>query len=104
MSRIFRSLPPAGTHLGIAFSGGLDTRTAVAWLARKGLKVHAYTADLAQPDEKSPADIPPIALSHGAVAAKLVDCRASLVQEGITAIQCGAFHLTTGGKKYFNTT
>ncbi|WP_437730295.1 argininosuccinate synthase [Sorangium sp. So ce1335] len=104
MSRIFRSLPPAGTHLGIAFSGGLDTRCAVAWLARNGLKVHAYTADLAQPDEDSPGDIPPIALQHGAVSAKLVDCREALVREGILAIQCGAFHLSTGGKKYFNTT
>ncbi|KYF57752.1 argininosuccinate synthase [Sorangium cellulosum] len=104
MSRIFRSLPPAGTHLGIAFSGGLDTRCAVAWLSRNGLKVHAYTADLAQPDEDSPGDIPPIALQHGAVSAKLVDCRDALVHEGILAIQCGAFHLSTGGKKYFNTT
>ncbi|XXX72675.1 argininosuccinate synthase [Sorangium sp. So ce134] len=104
MSRIFRSLPPAGTHLGIAFSGGLDTRCAVAWLSRNGLKVHAYTADLAQPDEDSPGDIPPIALQHGAVSAKLVDCRDALVREGILAIQCGAFHLSTGGKKYFNTT
>ncbi|MGK3961257.1 argininosuccinate synthase [Sorangium sp. So ce118] len=104
MSRIFRSLPPAGTHLGIAFSGGLDTRCAVAWLSRNGLKVHAYTADLAQPDEDSPGNIPPIALQHGAVSAKLVDCREALVREGILAIQCGAFHLSTGGKKYFNTT
>ncbi|WP_437566410.1 argininosuccinate synthase [Sorangium sp. So ce542] len=104
MSRIFRSLPPAGTHLGIAFSGGLDTRCAVAWLSRNGLKVHAYTADLAQPDEESPGDIPPIALQHGAVSARLVDCRDALVREGILAIQCGAFHLSTGGKKYFNTT
>lgn len=104
MSRIYRTLPPAGTKLGIAFSGGLDTRCAVAWLARYGLAVHAYTADLAQPDEESPADIPPIAMTHGAVAARLVDCREAMVREGITAIQCGAFHLSVGGKKYFNTT
>ncbi|AGP38468.1 argininosuccinate synthase [Sorangium cellulosum So0157-2] len=76
----------------------------MAWLSRNGLKVHAYTADLAQPDEDSPGDIPPIALQHGAVSAKLVDCRDALVHEGILAIQCGAFHLSTGGKKYFNTT
>lgn len=76
----------------------------MAWLSRNGLKVHAYTADLAQPDEDSPGDIPPIALQHGAVSAKLVDCRDALVREGILAIQCGAFHLSTGGKKYFNTT
>jgi argininosuccinate synthase len=104
MSRIYRSLPPAGTALGIAFSGGLDTRTAVAWLSRKGLRVHCYTADLGQPDEKSPADIPPVALSHGAEKARLVDCREALAREGIIAIQCGAFHLATAGRKYFNTT
>jgi argininosuccinate synthase len=104
MSRIYRSLPPKGTKLGIAFSGGLDTRCAVAWLSRQGMSVHAYTADLAQPDEKDPAAIPPVALSHGAVAARLVDCREALAREGVIAIQCGAFHLSTGGKKYFNTT
>jgi argininosuccinate synthase len=104
MSRIYRSLPPKGTKLGIAFSGGLDTRCAVAWLSRQGMTVHAYTADLAQPDEKDPAAIPPVAMSHGAVAARLVDCREALAREGVIAIQCGAFHLSTGGKKYFNTT
>ncbi|HEX6278087.1 MAG TPA: argininosuccinate synthase [Polyangiaceae bacterium] len=104
MSRIFKSLPEAGTKLGIAFSGGLDTRCAVAWLSRKGMKVYAYTADLAQPDEKDPAAIPPIATQHGAVEARLVDCREALAREGVVAIQCGAFHLSTGGKKYFNTT
>src|SRR5437899_2389130 len=101
MSRIYRSLPPKGTLLGIAFSGGLDTRCAVAWLSRQGLQVHAYTADLAQPDEKNPADIPSIAKTHGAASARLVDCKDALIREGIVAIQCGAFHLSTGGKKYF---
>ncbi|HWA73123.1 MAG TPA: argininosuccinate synthase [Polyangiaceae bacterium] len=104
MSRIYRTLPPAGTRLGIAFSGGLDTRCAVAWLSRNGMKVYSYTADLAQPDEADPSSIPAIALSHGAVEARLVDCREALVREGVTAIQCGAFHLSSGGKKYFNTT
>ncbi|HZA49185.1 MAG TPA: argininosuccinate synthase, partial [Myxococcaceae bacterium] len=104
MSKIYRSLPPAGTALGIAFSGGLDTRCAVAWLSRQGMRVHAYTADLGQPDEKNPAQIPPVALDHGAVAARLIDCREAMVREGVIAIQCGAFHLSTGGKKYFNTT
>jgi argininosuccinate synthase len=104
MSRIYRQLPPPGTRLGIAFSGGLDTRCAVAWLAEKGLEVYCYTADLAQPDEANPADIPPVALDHGAVVARLVDCREALVREGLVAIQCGAFHLSAGGKKYFNTT
>jgi argininosuccinate synthase len=104
MSRIYRSLPPPGTRIGLAFSGGLDTRAAVAWMARQGLEVYAYTADLGQPDEKSPADIPPIALRHGATRARLLDCREALVREGLIAIQCGAFHLSVGGKKYFNTT
>jgi argininosuccinate synthase len=104
MSRIYRSLPPKGTRLGIAFSGGLDTRCAVAWLAEQGMQVHSYTADLAQPDESNPADIPPIAKEHGAVAARLLDCRESMVREGLIAIQCGAFHLSSGGRKYFNTT
>jgi len=104
MSRIYRALPPPNTRLGIAFSGGLDTRCAVAWLTRNGLQVHAYTADLAQPDEDNPSDIPPVALRHGAVSARLLDCRDAMVREGITAIQCGAFHLSVGGKKYFNTT
>jgi argininosuccinate synthase len=104
MSRIHRTLPPAGTKLGIAFSGGLDTRCAVAWLARQDMKVHAYTADLAQPDEEDVAQIPPVALSHGAVAARAIDCREAMVREGLVAIQCGAFHLRSGGKTYFNTT
>jgi len=104
MSRIHRSLPPAGTRIGLAFSGGLDTRAAVAWMSRKGLDVYAYTADLAQPDEKNPSDIPPVAMGHGAKVARLVDCREAMVHEGIVAIQCGAFHLSVGGKKYFNTT
>src|SRR5215510_10735883 len=101
MSRIYRSLPDAGTRLGIAFSGGLDTRCAVAWLTRQQMNVYAYTADLGQPDEKNPADIPPIATQHGAVAARLIDCKEALVREGMTAIQCNAFHLATAGKKYF---
>jgi argininosuccinate synthase len=104
MSRIYRALPPAGTRVGIAFSGGLDTRCAVAWMAEKGMKVHAYTADLAQPDEANPADIPPVALDHGAVVARLIDCRDALVREGLAAIQCGAFHIATAGRRYFNTT
>ena len=98
MSRIYRTLPPKGTKLGIAFSGGLDTRCAVAWLARKGMEVYAYTADLAQPDEKNPADIPPVALEHGASGARLVDCRDALVREGLIAIQCGAFHLASAAR------
>jgi argininosuccinate synthase len=104
MSRIYRQLPPQGTRIGLAFSGGLDTRAAVAWMTKKGMDVYCYTADLAQPDEKNPADIPPIAKVHGAKEARLIDCRDALAREGLTAIQCGAFHLGVGGRKYFNTT
>jgi argininosuccinate synthase len=104
MSRIHRKLPPKNTAIGIAFSGGLDTRCAVAWMSRQGLDVHAYTADLAQPDEKNVTDVPPVATRHGAKNARLLDCRDALVREGIIAVQCGSFHLSTGGKKYFNTT
>src|SRR5690606_7334806 len=93
-----------GTKLGIAFSGGLDTRCAVAWLSRQGLDVYCYTGDLAQPDEEDPQAIPPIGMSHGATKSTLVDCREAMAREGVIAIQCGAFHLSSGGKKYFNTT
>jgi len=104
MARIFRSLPEKGQSVAIAFSGGLDTRTAVAWLSKRGLKVHAYTADLAQPDEKDVQDIPKEALRHGAVNARVLDCREAIAREGVIALQCGAFHLSTAGRKYFNTT
>src|SRR5690348_15423107 len=104
MNSIYRTLPPQGTSLGLAFSGGLDTRAAVAWLSRNGLRVFSYTADLGQPDEKTPEDIPPVALAHGAEKAALLDCREALAREGFLALQCGAFHLATAGRKYFNTT
>ncbi len=104
MGRIYHALPEKGTPIGIAYSGGLDTRCATAWMSREGMAVHAYTADLAQPDEKDLSDISRIAKDHGATAAQIVDCREALALEGITAIQCGAFHLRTGGKTYFNTT
>lgn len=104
MSRIFRELPKAGENLAVAFSGGLDTRCAVAWLTKRGLRVHAYTADLAQPDEKDVRDVPKEALRHGAVNARLLDCREAIAHEGVIALQCGAFHLGTAGRKYFNTT
>ncbi len=104
MGRIHKTIPAAGTKIGVAFSGGLDTRCAVAWFAEKGLDVYCYTADLAQPDEKNVADIPPVAMEHGSKGAVLVDCRDALAREGFIAIQCGAFHLTTAGRKYYNTT
>lgn len=104
MASILKQTPPAGTKVGLAFSGGLDTRTAVAWMNEKGLEVYSYTADLGQPDEKDPADIPPQATDHGAKKAVLLDCREALATEGLIALQCGAFHIVSGGLKYFNTT
>ncbi len=104
MKRIYHSLPETGTKVGIAFSGGLDTRAAVAWMSQEGLSVHAYTADLAQPDEDNVNDIPVIAKEYGAADAQLLDCREPLAREGIIAIQCGAFHIATAGRKYYNTT
>jgi argininosuccinate synthase len=95
---------PAGERVGIAFSGGLDTSAAVHWMRAKGAIPCAYTAHLGQPDESDHDDIPRKALAYGADIARLIDCRAQLVAEGIAAIQCGAFHIRTGGATYFNTT
>ncbi|RUO16322.1 argininosuccinate synthase [Moraxella catarrhalis] len=95
---------PIGKKVGIAFSGGLDTSAALLWMKQKGALPYAYTANLGQPDEDDYNAIPTKAKQYGAVKARLVDCRLQLVQEGIAAIQCGAFHVTTGGMPYFNTT
>ena len=95
---------PAGERVGIAFSGGLDTSAAVHWMRKKGAVPCAYTANLGQPDESDYEDIPRKAKAYGADIARLVDCRAQLVAEGIAAIQSGAFHISTGGATYFNTT
>ena len=95
---------PKGERVGIAFSGGLDTSAAVHWMRAKGAFPRAYTANLGQPDESDYAEIPRKALAYGAEQARLVDCRSQLVAEGIAAIQCGAFHISTGGATYFNTT
>jgi len=95
---------PKGEKVGIAFSGGLDTSAAVHWMRAKGAIPYAYTANLGQPDEGDYADIPKKALAYGALVARLVECRPQLVAEGIAAIQCGAFHISTGGTTYFNTT
>ena len=103
MSKVLASLP-VGEKVGIAFSGGLDTSVAVAWMREKGAIPFAYTADLGQPDETDIDSIPGRALQYGAEAGRLVDCRVSLVEEAFAAIACGAFHLRTGGKAYFNTT
>jgi argininosuccinate synthase len=95
---------PKNERVGIAFSGGLDTSAAVLWMRKKGAIPCCYTAHLGQPDESDYDDIPRKAKAYGADIARLIDCRAQLVAEGIAAIQCGAFHISTGGATYFNTT
>jgi argininosuccinate synthase len=95
---------PKGEKVGIAFSGGLDTSAAVHWMRAKGAIPYAYTANLGQPDEPDYAEIPRRALAYGAAKARLIECRPQLVAEGIAAIQCGAFHISTAGATYFNTT
>ncbi|MFZ9930496.1 MAG: argininosuccinate synthase, partial [Ilumatobacteraceae bacterium] len=102
-AKVLTSLP-VGERVGIAFSGGLDTSAAVAWMREKGAIPYCYTADLGQPDEPDLAGIPDRAKQYGAEVARLIDCRAELVREGLMALQCGAFHITTAGKTYFNTT
>jgi len=103
MSVILESLP-IGQKVGIAFSGGLDTSAALLWMRQKGAIPYAYTANLGQPDETDYDAIPRAALEYGAEKARLIDCRGPLVREGIAALQAGAFHITTAGLAYFNTT
>ena len=95
---------PVGEKVGIAFSGGLDTSAALLWMKQKGALPYAYTANLGQPDEDDYNAIPKKAEAYGAVKARLIDCRLQLAHEGIAAIQCGAFHISTAGVTYFNTT
>jgi argininosuccinate synthase len=103
MSNILQHLP-VGEKVGIAFSGGLDTSAALHWMRAKGAIPYAYTANLGQPDEPDYEEIPRRALQYGAENARLVDCRAPLVAEGLAVLQCGAFHISTAGVPYFNTT
>ena len=103
MATILQHLP-VGERVGIAFSGGLDTSAALLWMKHKGAVPYAYTAHLGQPDETDYDDIPRRALEYGAAQARLVDCRAQLAGEGLAALQCGAFHISTAGVTYFNTT
>ncbi len=103
MSTILQNLP-TGQKVGIAFSGGLDTSAALLWMKKKGAQPYAYTANLGQPDEPDYDEIPRKAMAYGAVKARLVDCRTQLVAEGIAALQANAFHVSTGGVTYFNTT
>ncbi len=103
MATILQNLP-VGQKVGIAFSGGLDTSAALLWMRQKGAVPYAYTANLGQPDEPDYDEIPRRALQYGAQKARLIDCRAQLVAEGIAALQSGAFHISTAGITYFNTT
>jgi argininosuccinate synthase len=103
MSKVLASLP-VGEKVGIAFSGGLDTSVAVAWMRAKGAVPCTYTADLGQYDESDIESVPDRAREYGAEIARLVDCKVPLVEEGLAAIACGAFHIRSGGKQYFNTT
>jgi len=103
MSKVLASLP-VGERVGIAFSGGLDTSVAVAWMRDKGAIPCTYTADLGQYDETDIDSVPVRAKEYGAEISRLVDCKTSLVEEGLAAIACGAFHIRSGGKQYFNTT
>ena len=104
MSQTILQNVPVGQKVGIAFSGGLDTSAALRWMKNKGAFPYAYTANLGQPDEDDYDAIPRRAMEYGAEAARLIDCRPQLVAEGIAAIQSGAFHISTGGIAYFNTT
>ena len=103
MATILQRLP-VGENVGIAFSGGLDTSAALHWMRAKGAVPYAYTANLGQPDETDYDEIPRKAMAYGAQKARLIDCRHQLVTEGVAAIQSGAFHISTGGQTYFNTT
>jgi argininosuccinate synthase len=103
MTNILQSLP-AGEKVGLAFSGGLDTSAALHWMRQNGAIPFAYTANLGQPDEPDYNEIPRRALEYGAEAARLIDCRQQLVAEGLAALQSGAFHISTAGVPYFNTT
>ncbi|AOF87767.1 argininosuccinate synthase [Hydrogenophaga sp. RAC07] len=103
MATILQNLP-AQQKVGIAFSGGLDTSAALLWMKQKGAIPYAYTANLGQPDEPDYEEIPRKAMQYGAEKARLIDCRTQLAHEGIAALQCGAFHISTAGVTYFNTT
>ena len=103
MSKVLASLP-VGERVGIAFSGGLDTSVAVAWMRAKGATPCTYTADLGQYDEPDIDSVPDRAKEYGAEISRLIDCKTPLVEEGLAAIACGAFHIRSGGKQYFNTT
>ncbi|GGD20260.1 argininosuccinate synthase [Nocardioides daphniae] len=103
MSKVLTSLP-VGERVGIAFSGGLDTSVAVAWMRAKGAIPCTYTADIGQADEPDISGVPDRAKLYGAEIARAVDIKPQLVEEGLAALACGAFHIRSGGRAYFNTT
>ena len=103
MATILQHLP-VGQKVGIAFPGGLDPSAALHWMKPKGATPYAYTANLGQPDEPDYDEIPRKAMEYGAEKARLIDCRTQLAHEGIAALQAGAFHVSTAGVTYFNTT
>ena len=103
MSKVLTSLP-VDQRVGIAFSGGLDTSVAVAWMRAKGAVPCAYTADIGQYDERDITQVPARAMQYGAELARAVDCRVIMVEEGLAALACGAFHIRSAGRMYFNTT
>jgi argininosuccinate synthase len=100
LSKVLTTLP-VGQRVGIAFSGGLDTSVAVAWMRDKGAIPCTYTADIGQYDEPDIAGVPSRAMQYGAEIARAVDCRPELVEEGLAALSCGAFHIRSGGRAYF---
>src|SRR5579875_2982889 len=100
MSKVLSELP-VGERVGLAFSGGLDTSVAVAWMRERGAIPYSYTADVGQYDEPDLSEVPARALSYGAESARLVDCREALVEEGLAALACGAFHIRSAGQSYF---
>src|SRR5437764_14340063 len=103
MSKVLTSLP-VGERVGIAFSGGLDTSVAVAWMRAKGAIPCCYTADIGQYDETDISGVPGRATQYGAELARTVDCRRELVEEGLAALACGAFHIRSAGRRSFHTT
>src|SRR5205085_3816962 len=104
LDRVILGTLPVGERVGIAFSGGLDTCCALAWMRERGAVPYAFTADLGQYDEPDIASVPARAREYGAEEAVLVDCRQALVSEGLAALQCGAFHIQTAARRYFHTT
>jgi argininosuccinate synthase len=104
LDRVILGSLPVGERVGIAFSGGLDTCCALAWMREHGAVPYAFTADLGQYDEPDISAVPDRAIQYGAEDAVLVDCREPLAREGLAALQCGAFHIQTAGRRYFNTT